>query len=537
MKPKTGVDTEIEKSSRWADDLETLMDKEEKVLTPEEKKELKKQEKAALKAEREAEKAARQADRERKKAARKTKKAVSSEKETSEKDYQEKESAGKESLKEEIPGTEITKTDISETEISDNEESGISSDAAVSDQMPSEASSEGNCDVDSDPSKEKKSLPNPTGKKIAGILKLFGIVLLCVLIAGYLIFRFAFPDEYNRVYAELFVHADPIVGEDIYLLAELEMSFETEESGILEEAEADIVKEAAAVLYTKVMEYNEKNFAVRFEAEAAYILDDTGAVVYAKNEHEVLYPASMTKLLTALVVMDQVEDLDSMVTISELDTCYESGSVLLMIDPEDQMSVRDLLHGLLMCSYNDTAEALAIEFGGSVEGFADLMNAKAAELGCVDSHFANPHGLFNEKHYSSAYDMTLIVKAAIENETLQEILVTKEWDATLVGASGTVYEKYFDSSSSFLNEVYDIPGFTFTGGKTGYIMKARSCVATTFMGEDGHQYYSCVMKALDAQYMTALLYRYVMAPFSMKSFMDIEPVMKAWQLDYEEGAY
>ena len=168
---------------------------------------------------------------------------------------------------------------------------------------------------------------------------------------------------------------------------------------------------------------------VSIESEGGIVMDaDTGTVLYGKNIHKTYYPASITKILTALIVLEECE-LDEMVTFSH-NAVYnvEAGSSSAGLDEGDVLSVKDCLYALLLKSANEAANALAEHVGGTVEGFAEIMNEKAASLGCQDSHFANPSGLNDPEHYVSAYDMALIGKAALQNETFVEINSTLYYD-------------------------------------------------------------------------------------------------------------
>lgn len=161
---------------------------------------------------------------------------------------------------------------------------------------------------------------------------------------------------------------------------------------------------------------------VYIEAEGGIVMDaDSGAVLYGKNIHQQYYPASITKILTALIVIENC-DLDEMVTFS-YDAIFnvEENSSNMAASVGDVLSVRDCLYGLMLASANESANALAEHVAGSTEAFADMMNQKAEELGCQDSHFANPSGLNDPNHYTSAYDMALIMQAALQNETFVEI--------------------------------------------------------------------------------------------------------------------
>ena len=164
---------------------------------------------------------------------------------------------------------------------------------------------------------------------------------------------------------------------------------------------------------------------ISIDSDAGIVMDaNTGVVLYGKNIHETYSPASITKVLTSLIVLEHCS-LDETVTFSE-NAVYnvESNSSSAGYDTGDTASVKDCLYALLLKSANEAANALAEHVAGSADAFAVLMNEKAAELGCQDSHFANPSGLNNEEHYVSAYDMALITRAAFENPTFAKIVET-----------------------------------------------------------------------------------------------------------------
>ncbi|MBR9942675.1 D-alanyl-D-alanine carboxypeptidase [Clostridiaceae bacterium Marseille-Q3526] len=154
----------------------------------------------------------------------------------------------------------------------------------------------------------------------------------------------------------------------------------------------------------------------------------SGTVLYGKNIHETYAPASITKVLTSIIVLEQC-DLDEVVTFSK-NAVYnvEADSSSAGYDTGDTATVKDCLYALLLKSANESANALAEHTAGSTEAFAELMNEKAKELGCVDSHFANPSGLNDENHYVSAYDMALITRYAFQNETFREIASTTYYE-------------------------------------------------------------------------------------------------------------
>ena len=143
-------------------------------------------------------------------------------------------------------------------------------------------------------------------------------------------------------------------------------------------------------------------------AESGIVMEvSTGTILYSKNMHAQYYPASITKIMTALLAMENCE-LDEQVTVPHEAVYMEDKGSHIALDEGEVLSVEDCLYGMMLASANDAAYALAIHIGGTIEKFAEMMNERARELGCEDSNFVNPHGLPDERHVSSAYDLSLI---------------------------------------------------------------------------------------------------------------------------------
>lgn len=167
---------------------------------------------------------------------------------------------------------------------------------------------------------------------------------------------------------------------------------------------------------------------VSIQADGGILMDaDTGTILYGKNENQQYYPASITKLLTALIVLERCS-LDEMVSFS-YDDVYnvEAGSSSAGIDEGDILTVRDCLYALMLASANESANALACHIAGTREDFAKLMNEKARSLGCTGSNFANPSGLNDENHYTTAHDMALIAREVIKNPEFLTINNTRSY--------------------------------------------------------------------------------------------------------------
>ncbi|MCD7844258.1 MAG: D-alanyl-D-alanine carboxypeptidase [Oscillospiraceae bacterium] len=220
---------------------------------------------------------------------------------------------------------------------------------------------------------------------------------------------------------------------------------------------------AAALIFLLAAPVMAIDAAPALSAQAAILVEaDTGTVLLEQNADEQRLIASTTKIMTALVVLEQWEDLDTSVTVEAAWTGIEGSSMYLTAG--QTVTVRELLYGLLLASGNDAATALACVTAGSEEAFAALMNEKAAALGCENTHFANPHGLNAEGHYSSARDLVIIMAAAIENDTFREITGT---------VSITIGENTFTNHNRLLWECEGV-----FGGKTGYTQAAGRTLVT-----------------------------------------------------------
>lgn len=254
----------------------------------------------------------------------------------------------------------------------------------------------------------------------------------------------------------------------------------------------------AAVPETSAAEEKSAEIAApEIAAEAGILYDVTNdKVLYEKNADTKLYPASITKLMTALVVLEHA-GMDETVTFSKTAvTNLESGAVTLKLAEGDQVSVKDCLYGLLLKSANEVANGLAEHVGGSVSGFADLMNAKAAALGCTGTHFVNPNGLNDPEHYTTARDMAKIAKAAFANPTLCQIDATLSYTfpATKNAAAQTItpgHKMLYSTDSRYYEGI--------VGGKTGYTSLAGNTLVTC-VEKNGVRLIAVVLKAKSTQY-------------------------------------
>ncbi len=237
---------------------------------------------------------------------------------------------------------------------------------------------------------------------------------------------------------------------------------------------------------------------VGIEAEGGILMDaSTGAVLYEKNIHNAYYPASITKILTALIVIERC-NLDDMVTFSH-NAVYnvEAGSTSAGMDEGDVLSVRDCLYALLLKSANEVANALAEHVAGSIDDFAEIMNEKAASLGCMDSHFANPSGLNNPDHYTSAYDIALIGQAAMQNEIFMQIDSTLYYDLPVTKRNPEGARIYPGHRMLKRNTSDYYEGCL--GGKTGYTSLAGNTLVT-FAQRDGLKLITVILNGHQSHY-------------------------------------
>jgi len=216
-------------------------------------------------------------------------------------------------------------------------------------------------------------------------------------------------------------------------------------------------------------------------AESAAAIDSfTGEFLFVKNENASQYPASSTKILTALLVIE-AGDLDKLVTVDLSDTKVEPSN--LELKPGELYTRRQLLYGLMLKSANDVAMALARDNAGSVEAFAEKMNRRAVELGATNSHFLNPNGLHNPDHYTTAHDLALIARAAMEQPFFRQIVSTIYY--TWKSPSGPIYQ--LRNHNRLLRHFAGCNGL-----KTGYTRAAQQVLVSSAL-RDEHEVISVVL--------------------------------------------
>lgn len=217
--------------------------------------------------------------------------------------------------------------------------------------------------------------------------------------------------------------------------------------------------------------------------------------IYAKNVHEKLYPASLTKIMTALVALKHGTS-DMMLTATANVKILESGAQVCGIKEGDRMTLDQALHLLLINSANDAAIMIAEEIAGSVEAFADMMNEEALALGATNTHFVNPHGLSDDNHYTTAYDMYLIMNEAVNYGLFNEIIHMDSYSTVYTDKNGASKEISVKSTNYFIQGTAKAPdGITVLGGKTGTTNAAGHCLILLSRDASGNPYISVIMRA------------------------------------------
>ena len=205
---------------------------------------------------------------------------------------------------------------------------------------------------------------------------------------------------------------------------------------------------------------------------------DSGEAVAEKEADVSIYPASMTKVMTALLALEANPDLEQPVTLPEdiFPELRAEGASMAGFRPGETATVRDLLYGALLPSGAECCEALAREVSGSEEAFVELMNRKAAALGMASTHFCNPTGLHDPEHVSTARDMAVLLRAAMQNEMFRTIFATARYTVPPTN----LHPDGFTMESTFWSELdgTELRRGKFLGGKTGYTSAAGLCLAS-----------------------------------------------------------
>ena len=223
-------------------------------------------------------------------------------------------------------------------------------------------------------------------------------------------------------------------------------------------------------------------------------------VMFGEQMFEKVYPASITKIMTAILAV-KYGNMDDTVTITEEDITLEEGSQMVGFAAGDTVTMDELFHGLLVYSGNDCAMAIARHIGGTVEQFVEMMNNEARSLGATGTHFISPHGLHNENHYTTVYDIYLMLNEALTYPYFVETMQLGNYTISYQRGEETLTTR-LDATDHYLTGEESAPnGVTVLGGKTGTTSAAGSCLAILSQNRYGEPYISIVMKALNKLYL------------------------------------
>lgn len=223
-------------------------------------------------------------------------------------------------------------------------------------------------------------------------------------------------------------------------------------------------------------------YAIGSSAKAMCVIEkDSQRVIYSKNQDEKLPMASTTKIMTAITVIQNCQNLDELIQVDDSAVGVSGTSIYLR--QGEELTVEDLLYGLMLRSGNDAAVALACHISGSEKEFAKLMNDMAKKIGANNSHFANPHGLDNPEHYTTAYDLALITSYALNNPIFKKIVSTKSY---VIEATNKSDKRYLTNKNKLLSKLEGCCGV-----KTGFTSKAGRCLVSAT--EQNETTYVCVV--------------------------------------------
>lgn len=258
--------------------------------------------------------------------------------------------------------------------------------------------------------------------------------------------------------------------------------------------------------------------------EAGIVMDmDDGAILYGKSIDRKYYPASITKIMTALVALENSEMTD-VVTFSEQSlACQHSGYAHIAMKKDEQISMKDALYAMMLASANEVAYAIGENVGGTYDRFVEMMNERAKELGCENTHFMNTNGMFDENHYVSARDMALITKEAFSKKELLEIMQTPQYTIPVTNVAQE--ERTFQQKHRMMvqGKYYDSRCF---GGKTGYTDKSYNTLVTA-MEENGRRIVIVILGSRDHTYEnTKALAEYAFQNFEQTKIADQEAAKK-----------
>lgn len=221
---------------------------------------------------------------------------------------------------------------------------------------------------------------------------------------------------------------------------------------------------------------------INLYSEAAVLIDSkTGTILYGKNENQIMYPASTTKILTAIIALEKCDLSDKITASYNAVMSIPAGYSNAAIQPDEILTLQELLDMFLIHSANEVGLILAEHISGSIEEFANLMNQKAVEIGCTNTHFTNPSGIHDENHYSTAYDMALIAKYCMQNEEFRNVVAKK---SCTIAPTNKYEERYFVNTNDLILPSSQYYYQYAIGIKTGFTTQAKNCLISASLKDN-----------------------------------------------------
>ncbi len=303
--------------------------------------------------------------------------------------------------------------------------------------------------------------------------------IICWLLAVFSVLSFTACSSSEEELAALYSSSDNVVNTDIgeYIIGQ----------------NAPLFTEGKLCYITEGQLSKDENLS----CASALLIDVTNnRLIQGQDIYKKVFPASITKLMTAYIVL-KYGNVDDMYTVKE-DDCgiTEEGAQLIGFKKGDVVKVKDLLYCLLVYSGNDSASALADYISGSETAFCELMNTEAQKLGCNSTNYLNPHGLHDENHYTSAYDVYIVLQACMKYDLFREITQTNDYEFSHKNAQGEYDTVTFSTTNRFKTGKYTLPeGIMILGCKTGTTYSAGSCLVQYFSDAQGNEYIAEVFGA------------------------------------------
>ena len=252
-------------------------------------------------------------------------------------------------------------------------------------------------------------------------------------------------------------------------------------------------------------------------AQAAYFIDNrTNKVLYSKNEDKKMYPASTTKILTAILVLENAS-LDEVVTANyNAVMSVPEGYTMANIQVGEELTVEQLLEMLLVHSANDAANVLAEYVGGSIDSFVSMMNTKLSDLGLTSSHFTNTYGLHDENHYTTAKDLALLMQYCLKDDTFRKI---SGQASCAIPATNMSSPRTYSSTNELLNANSSNYYPYLTAGKTGFTSSAKECLVSCAYRDD-LEIIGCILGSNSRFYDTKIIYEFLYNNYSIKNVVN-----------------